>query len=184
MTTHAQDEAVPGLEPAVPSKSALATAGVAVLILLLIAAAACALYLAYDRARLEEQVLQQSTQLLELRERLTKAEVALQEKTAAVATRDAALAEANKPLVPVRVTFRLAFMGQGLVATLRNVSPNPLHVIAELREPGSEATQSISLALEPNGSTEIGYQQGWTIRSGESITVTASGYRSVTAFAP
>jgi hypothetical protein len=42
----------------------------------------------------------------------------------------------------------------------------------------------VSLALDPNGSTEIGYSQGWTITSGQSITVAASGYRSVTAFAP
>jgi hypothetical protein len=82
------------------------------------------------------------------------------------------------------VTFRLAFMGQGLVATVRNVTDGPLNVIAELREPGNEASRSVSLALDPNGSTEIGYAQGWTITSGQSITVAASGYRSVTAFAP
>jgi hypothetical protein len=57
-------------------------------------------------------------------------------------------------------------------------------VIAELREPGAEATRSVSLALTPNGTTEIGYAQGWTITSGQSLSVAASGYRSVTAFAP
>jgi hypothetical protein len=57
-------------------------------------------------------------------------------------------------------------------------------VIAELREPGKEETRSLSLALDPNGTTEIGYAQGWTITSGQSLTVAASGYRSVTVFAP
>ena len=184
MNTQVEVEAPPDIAPASAPRSALAVVGVVALVLMLIAAGAFALYLQSDRIRLQQQVLQQSTQMLELRERLTKVEVSLQEKTAALATRDAALAEANRPLVPVRVTFRLAFMGQGLVATIRNATEGPLNVIAELREPGNEATRSVSLALDPNGTTEIGYAQGWTITSGQSITVAASGYRSVTAFAP
>jgi len=123
-------------------------------------------------------------QVVELREKLTRTEVALQERTAALATRDAALAEANRPIIPVRVAFKLAFMGQGLVASVRNATDRPLNVIAELRDAGAEPTRTISLALDPNGSTEIGYAQGWTITSGQSITVSSSGYRSVTAFAP
>jgi hypothetical protein len=182
MSTEAQAEAP--FEAASPQRSLFATLGVIVLLLILAAAAALTWWLYTDRARLEQQVLQQSIQMLELRERLTKAEVSLQEKTAALATRDAALAEANKPLVPVRVAFRAAFMGQGFVATIRNATDGPLNVIAELREPGSEATRSVSLALDPKGTTEVGYAQGWTITSGQSISVAASGYRSVTAFAP
>lgn len=157
---------------------------VGIFALLVAAVAAAGWWLNEQRVQLEQQVLAQSTQILELRERLTKAEVALQEKTAALATRDAALAEANKPVLPVRVTFRLAWMGQGHVATIRNVTDRPLNVIAELREPGKDDVRSLSLALEPNGTTEIGYAQGWTITSGQSLTVAASGYRSVTVFAP
>ena len=123
-------------------------------------------------------------QVVELREKLTRTEVALQERTAALATRDASLAEANRPILPVRVAFKLAFMGQGLVATIRNATDRPLNVIADLRDAGAEPTRTISLALDPGGSTEIGYAQGWTITSGQSITVSSSGYRSVTAFAP
>jgi hypothetical protein len=176
------------VETAAPSsggaRSVLAVAGIVVLVLALLAAIAVSLWLANERTALQQQVVQQSIQMLDLRERLTKAEVSLQEKTAALATRDAALAEANKPVLPVRVAFRLAFMGQGLVATIKNVSDSPLNVIAELREPGSETSRSVSLALDANGTTEIGYAQGWTITSGQSITVAASGYRAVTAFAP
>jgi type II secretory pathway component PulC len=184
MTTQVEDEPPAAVEPAATRRGLLVVAAVIVLVLLLIAAGAFALWLVNDRTRLQQQVLQQSIQMLELRERLTKVEVSLQEKSAALATRDAALAEANKPVVPVRVTFRLAFMGQGLVATVRNVSDGPLNVIAEVHEPGTEATRSISLALDANGTQELGYAQGWTITSGQSVTVGASGYRSVTAFAP
>ena len=167
-----------------PARSVLAVVGVVILVVMLIAAGAYVLYLQNERTQLQQQVLQQSIQILELRERLTKVEVSLQEKTAALATRDAALAEANKPVLPVRVTFRLAFMGQGLVATVRNVTDGPLNVIAELREPGTDLSRSVSLALDPKGTTEVGYAQGWTITSGQSLTAAASGYRSVTAFAP
>ncbi|MBX5463666.1 MAG: hypothetical protein IRZ28_21590 [Steroidobacteraceae bacterium] len=167
-----------------PRRSLRVYAGVVCFAIMAAAMAAGAWWMNHQRVQLEQQVLAQSTQILELRERLTRAEVALQEKTAALATRDAALAEANKPVLPVRVTFRLAWMGQGHVATIRNVTDRPLNVIAELREPGKEDVRSLSLALEPNGTTEIGYAQGWTITSGQSLTVAASGYRSVTVFAP
>ena len=167
-----------------PGRSALALVGVVLLLLLLAAAAAGAYWLYKDRQQLQHQMMQQSLQVLELKERLTRTEVALQERTAAIATRDAALAEANRPVIPVRVTFRLAFMGQGLVASIRNVTDRPLNVIAELRDTGAEATRTVSLALDPSGTTEIGYAQGWTITSGQSITVSSSGYRAVTAFAP
>ncbi len=156
--------------------------------MLLVGALAAAIGYAYwlnnERTQLQHQLIQQGLQVLELREKLTRTEVALQERTAALATRDAALAEANRPVIPVRVTFRLAFMGQGLVASIRNVTDRPLNVIAELRDAGSEPSRTISLALGANAATEIGYAQGWTITSGQSISVSSSGFRSVTAFAP
>jgi hypothetical protein len=158
--------------------------GLLTLILLVAGAGAGGWWLNQQRVQLQLEVMRQSTQILELRERLTKAEIALQEKAAALATRDAALAEANKPVLPVRVTFRLAWMGQGHVATIRNTTDRPLNVIAELRDPGKDEARSMSLALDAHGTTEIGYAQGWTITSGQSLTVAASGYRSVTAFAP
>ena len=164
--------------------SIAATIGVVLLVLALAGAVGAAYWLNNERTQLQHQMIQQSLQVLELREKLTRTEVALQERTAALATRDAALAEANRPVIPVRVTFRLAFMGQGLVASIRNVADRPLNVIADLRDAGSEPSREISLALEPNKATEIGYAQGWTITSGQSITVSSSGFRSVTAFAP
>jgi hypothetical protein len=165
-------------------RSFFVVTGLVLLALALIGAVVAGMWLNNERELLQHQLVQQSLQVLELRERLTRAEVALQERTAALATRDAALAEANRPVIPVRVTFRLAFMGQGLVASIRNITDRPLNVIAELRDAGAEPARIISLALEPNSATEIGYAQGWTITSGQSISVSSSGYRSVTAFAP
>ena len=164
--------------------SIIATIGIVLLVVALGATGAYAYWLNNERISLQHQMIQQSLKVLELREKLTRTEVSLQERTAALATRDAALAEANRPVIPVRVTFRLAFMGQGLVASIRNVTDRPLNVIAELRDAGLEPSREISLALEPNKAQEIGYAQGWTITSGQSITVSSSGFRSVTAFAP
>lgn len=160
--------------------------GLLLLVLLVLAGGAASFWLSQERQNLQSQLAQQGLQVLELRERLTRTEIALQERNAALATRDAALAEANRAVIPVRVTFKLAFMGQGLVASIRNVTDRPLNVIAELRNRDAvgDAARTVSLALAPNGSTEIGYAQGWTITSGQSITVSSSGYRSVTAFAP
>lgn len=182
MTSDGHAETLVGVESS--PRSPFVIIGLIALLLMLVAAGAVAWWLYNDRIRLQQQILSQSMQVLELRESLTKVEVSLQEKTAALASRDAALAEANRPVLPVRVTFRLAWMGQGLVATIRNVTDSPLNVIAELREPGTDTARNVSLALDANGTTEIGYAQGWTITSGQSLTVAASGYRSVTAFAP
>jgi hypothetical protein len=184
--SHTDVQAEPVVAPQSTLRSVLITFAVIVVLAAVLAAGLAFWWLKEDRARLQQQVLDQSMQMVDLRERLTKVELSLQEKTAALATRDAALAEANRPEIPVRVTFRLAWMGQGLVATIRNVSEQPLNVIAELRESGANANtvRNVSLALDAKGSTEVGYAQGWTITSGQSLTVAASGYRSVTAFAP
>ena len=182
--SHTDVQTEPLVEPQSTLRSMFVTIGVVLLLALVIAAAVTFWWLNADRARLQQQVLDQSMQMVDLRERLTKTELSLQEKTAALASRDAALAEANRPVLPVRVTFRLAWMGQGLVATIRNVSDSPLNVIAELRESGADSVRDVSLALDAKGTTEIGYAQGWTITSGQSLTVASTGYRSVTAFAP
>jgi hypothetical protein len=182
--SHTDVQAEPLVAPQSMLRSVLVTIGVVLALSVVVAVGVTFWWLNADRQRLQRQVLDQSMQIVEMRERLTKVELALQEKTAALASRDAALAEANRPVLPVRVTFRLAWMGQGLVATIRNVSDSPLNVIAELRESGSQTVRNVSLALDSKGTTEIGYAQGWTITSGQSVTVAAGGYRSVTAFAP
>jgi len=137
-----------------------------------------------ERDQLRRDLNAETIRTLDLRERLTRAEVTLQEKDAALASRDAALAEAMRPELPVRVTFRSAWMGQGLVATLRNAADRPLNVIAEFRDPAANTTREFSLALDPKGSADIGRAEGWIVASGQSLTVAASGFRSITAFAP
>jgi hypothetical protein len=149
-----------------------------------IAAAAYGGWLGQQRERLQTELAQSERRILDLREELTRAEVAVQEKQAALATRDAALAEATQPDLPVRVSFRPAWMGQGMVATLRNVATEPISLMVEVRDPLAHRSKSFVFDVNPGASADIGHAQGWLVTSGQSLRVAASGYKSVTAFAP
>jgi hypothetical protein len=149
-----------------------------------IAAGAYAGWLDRQRQLLQLELSQDERRMLDLREALTRAEVAVQEKQAAVATRDAALAEATQPDLPVRVSFRPAWMGQGMVATLRNVAAQPISLMVEVRDPQAQRSKSFAFDIGPGASADIGHAQGWLVTSGQSLKVAASGYKTVTAFAP
>src|SRR6266404_4503744 len=70
------------------------------------AVGAYAQWLAQERLHLQGQVAGQERKVLDLREQLTRAEVAVQEKDAALASREVALADATQPELPVRVSSR------------------------------------------------------------------------------
>jgi hypothetical protein len=148
------------------------------------AAAAYAQWLAQERSRLQAQLAGQERKILDLREQLTKAEVALQEKDAALASREVALADATQPELPVRVSFRPAWMGQGMVASFRNVGNQQLTLMVEFRDSNLRTSRDFAIVVEPGASAEVGHPQGWLVSSGQSVRVSASGFKSVTAFAP
>jgi hypothetical protein len=157
------------------------------LVLCLLGAAALAAYaqwLAQDRMHLQTQLASQERKVLDLREQLTKAEVAVQEKDAALASREVALAEATQPELPVRVSFRPAWMGQGMVASFRNVGTQQLTLMVEFRDPNLRTSRDFAIVVEAGASADVGHPQGWLVSSGQSVRVAASGYKSVTAFAP
>lgn len=137
-----------------------------------------------QQLRLRAELGAQAHRILELREQLTAAEVAVQEKNAALATRDAQLAQATLPELPVRVSFRPAFMGQGMVATFQNTSNEQLSLMVEFRDDTLHGARDFVLVVAAGGKAEVGHAQGWLVNSGQSVRVSANGYRSVTAFAP
>ncbi|HEY4214754.1 MAG TPA: hypothetical protein VGM84_24970 [Steroidobacteraceae bacterium] len=181
-------------EPAWASQAAAAVqsakAPVGLILCLIVAAlgamgaAAYAGWLGQQRELLQLQLAADEKRLLDLREQLTRSEVLVQEREAALATRDAALAEATQPDLPVRVSFRPAWMGQGMVATFRNVTSKQLSLMVEIRDPQARRSKDFALDVSPGDSADIGHAQGWLVTSGQSIKVGASGYKSVTAFAP
>ena len=145
---------------------------------------AYARWLAQERVHLQAQLAAQERKVLDLMEQLTKAEVAVQEKDAALASREVALADATQPELPVRVSFRPAWMGQGMVASFRNVGSQPLSLMIEFRDPNQRTSRDFAIVVEGGASAEVGHPQGWLVNSGQSVRVSASGYKSVTAFAP
>jgi hypothetical protein len=158
-----------------------------VLVLAVLAAAAVAAYaqrLVQERIRLETQLAGQERKILDLREQLTRAEVAVQEKDAALASREVALADATQPELPVRVSFRPAWMGQGMVASFRNVGTQQLTLMVEFRDPNVRISRDFAIVVEAGATAEVGHPQGWLVNSGQSVRVAASGFKSVTAFAP
>lgn len=181
-------EASEASEPTAPTPVARTPIGLIAAFLLAvaaaIAAAAYAGWLGQQRELLQTELAQSERRILDLREELTRAEVAVQEKQAALATRDAALADATQPDLPVRVSFRPAWMGQGMVATLRNVATQPISLMVEVRDPLAHRSKSFAFDINPGASADIGHAEGWLVTSGQSLRVAATGYKSVTAFAP
>jgi hypothetical protein len=137
-----------------------------------------------ERAHLQTQLASQDRKVLDLREQLTRAEVAVQEKDAALASREVALADATQPELPVRVSFRPAWMGQGMVASFRNVGTQQLTLMVEFRDSNLRSSRDFAIVVEAGANAEVGHSQGWLVSSGQSVRVSASGFKSVTAFAP
>jgi hypothetical protein len=53
-----------------------------------------------------------------------------------------------------------------------------------VRDPGAHRSKSFAFDIDPGASADIGHAQGWLVTSGQSLRVAATGYRSLTAFAP
>jgi hypothetical protein len=175
------------VNPDVPVRPRQPVALLVALILAIAAALAAAAYAnwsAQERLALQARLAETERRVLDLREQLTRAEVAVQEKDAALASREVALADATQPELPVQVSFRPAWMGQGMVATFRNVGTEQLTLMVEFRDPDLKASRDFALVVEPGATAEVGHPQGWLVNSGQSVRVAASGFRSVTAFAP
>ncbi len=175
----------PGTAAAAGTKKPVAL--IVALLLAILAAVAVGVYaqsLLEERVHLQTQLAGQERKILDLREQLTKAEVAVQEKDAALASREVALADATQPELPVRVSFRPAWMGQGMVASFRNVSNQQLTLMVEFRDSSLKSSRDFAIVVEAGASAEVGHPQGWLVNSGQSVRVSASGFKSVTAFAP
>jgi hypothetical protein len=82
------------------------------------------------------------------------------------------------------VSFRPAWMGQGMVASFRNVGSQQLTLMVEFRDPSLRSSRDFAIVVEAGATAEVGHPQGWLVNSGQSVRVSASGFKSVTAFAP
>ncbi|HBC89249.1 MAG TPA: hypothetical protein DCZ94_20100 [Lentisphaeria bacterium] len=86
--------------------------------------------------------------------------------------------ELNKPPMPVKVTYRSSAVGEGYVAQFQNQTSKYLAVRVVFKNRTLNQTKEGSIDLPPNGSTEIGWMEGWKFVSGESIDLYHEDYSS------
>ena len=76
---------------------------------------------------------------------------------------------------PFRVTYRKALTGNGYVAQVRNISRGSQSVKVTLYNPTLNRTRVYSLVVDARDFKEIGYLQGWTLASGDKVTLECNG---------
>ncbi|MBS0395766.1 MAG: hypothetical protein JSR54_14185, partial [Proteobacteria bacterium] len=98
-----------------------------------------------------------------------------------LATQRTELASALRQL-PVEVSFRVTD-GQ-LVATFENHSTRAIDVVVEPRRARTGEYGRIELTLPEQGTATVGERQGWSFRSGDTLTVLSGDYRPVSLAVP
>jgi len=84
----------------------------------------------------------------------------------------------TQPDLPIRVTIRNTFFSSTKVLQLTNYSNNAIRVNVSSNFEGR--TQLRTVDLTPNRRYEIGQKEGFPFKSGDSVTIEAKGYRSLT----
>jgi hypothetical protein len=94
-----------------------------------------------------------------------------------IAAPEARLSEAEKPSLPVALSFRTALFGSGLVAIFKNTAPTSLEVAAVFSSQSTGQQRQVNLVIPPNGIQEIGHAEGWAFIAGQHIRLTNNRYR-------
>lgn len=76
---------------------------------------------------------------------------------------------------PFNVEYRKALTGSGYVDRIINTSSKVQPVKVTLNNPTFNRTKVYSIVVEPQRFREIGYLEGWTASSGDSITLEWNG---------
>lgn len=91
---------------------------------------------------------------------------------------------ANQPEIPIRVSFRKAWLASGNVAGFHNLSAQTVAVVANVERPLSGQGRAFTLAIDPGVTKEIGEVEGWAFVPGDSITLTQPEHKSLLVRAP
>ena len=94
--------------------------------------------------------------------------------------------------MPISASFRKALLGEGYVLTLQNKSPKTLSLGITASDTGLQKSKTFRVVLDavtpsPAGvgvyampmNKEIGYREGWTFVSGDSVEIVCSGFDAV-----
>ena len=85
--------------------------------------------------------------------------------------------------LPVDVSFAVA-AGGGFVARFQNHATQPLGLVIEPRRASTGEYGRIELTVNAEGSAETTEKQGWTFKSGDTLTVSAGEYRALSLQVP
>jgi len=87
--------------------------------------------------------------------------------------------------VPVKVTFRESLLIHGtFVAQFRNQGDTGLVLHIEFDRPDSSDRKTFTLLVPANSFKEVGHNQGWTVKSGDQISITSEGFDAVQCHMP
>jgi hypothetical protein len=81
--------------------------------------------------------------------------------------------------LPIGVGFRKAILGHGEVAVLRNLSGTGLAVKARIVDAATHQEHDFTIDVDPGRPTEFGYVQGYAFESGDAVTLSHDGYKTV-----
>jgi hypothetical protein len=80
--------------------------------------------------------------------------------------------------LPVEASFRREQGDRGLTLLLTNKSARPLSLEATVRRPRLKQSKTFQLEVAPGATSELGYRQGWSFASGDTVSLIHEGYNA------
>ena len=82
------------------------------------------------------------------------------------------------PTSTVAIETRGAMTGLGLVLRVRNTSKRQLAFLVSVKNPTTHQQRDFRVDTGPSGSAELGFKEGWTLASGDVITIKHNDYQA------
>lgn len=86
----------------------------------------------------------------------------------------------RRPALPVKVSFRPALMGPGLVALFETTTKDSFPILVSIKSKALGNTQQFRLNLNYQNHSSLGHLEGASIEAGDEITVENKNYESMT----
>jgi septal ring factor EnvC (AmiA/AmiB activator) len=125
------------------------------------------------------------TELAETTGKLSKANDTLTQTSTELSRTTANLKKEleKKPVLPVKLTFRAAVLGEGQVLQIFNDASQDLPVRLIVKRPATDKTKDFELVLRGNSTIEFGHAEGWAFHSGDVIVLKNNGYEQFQSIA-
>ena len=91
---------------------------------------------------------------------------------------------AQKPGLPLRLTFTKSLMGKGQVAVFKNTSSDRLTFALRLHNPTLSIRKTFRVDLAPDEQKPFGHLEGWRFESGDEIILTNNNFEAMRLVVP